>query len=97
MLYSTKIILTTTTQKEGITMPYGNPQAYGSGYIMGQMKKHGEMSDANEAQLYREGLEFSPGIQNGKLTEDAPAESGNKHMGQAAMIMAADKQQGING
>ena len=35
-------------------MPYGNPQAYKSGYIMGQMSKHGEMSDANEAQLYRE-------------------------------------------
>ena len=78
-------------------MPYGNPQAYKSGYIMGQMKKHGEMSDANEAQLYREGLEFNTKINIGKLTEDAPAESGNKHMGQAAMIMAADKQQGING
>ena len=78
-------------------MPYGNPQAYGAGYIMGQMKKHGEMSDANEAQLYREKLEFNTKINIGKLTEDAPAESGNKHMGQAAMIMAADKQKGING
>ena len=78
-------------------MPYGNKKAYGSGYIMGQMKKHGEMSDANEAQLYREKLEFNTKINIGKLTEDAPAESGNKHMGQAAMIMAADKQQGING
>ena len=78
-------------------MPYGNPQAYKSGYIMGQMKKHGEMSDANESQLYREKLEFGTKIDIGKLTEDAPAESGNKHMGQAAMIMAADKQQGING
>jgi len=78
-------------------MPYGNPQAYKSGYIMGQMKKQGEMSDANEAQLYREKLEFNTKINIGKLTEDAPAESGNKHMGQAAMIMAADKQQGING
>ena len=78
-------------------MPYGKPQAYGSGYIMGQMKKHGEMSDANEAQLYREKLEFNTKINIGKLTEDAPAESGNKHMGQAAMIMAADKQKGING
>ena len=78
-------------------MPYGNPHAYGSGYIMGQMKKHGEMSDANEAQLYREKLEFNTKINIGKLTEDAPAESGNKHMGQAAMIMAADKQKGING
>ena len=78
-------------------MPYGNPQAYKSGYIMGQMKKHGEMSDANEAQLYREKLEFNTKINIGKLTEDAPAESGNKHMGQAAMIMAADKQKGING
>ncbi len=78
-------------------MPYGNPQAYKSGYIMGQMKKHGEMSDANESALYREKLEFTPGTQNGKLTESFPSEGGNKHMGQAAMIMAADKQKGING
>ena len=78
-------------------MPYGNPQAYKSGYIMGQMKKHGEMSDANESALYREKLEFTPGTQNGKLTESFPAEGGSKHMGQSAMIMAADKQKGING
>ena len=78
-------------------MPYGNPQAYKSGYIMGQMKKHGATSEVDEAALYRDKLEFSPGTQNGKLTEDFPAESGSKHMGQSAMIMAADKQKGING
>ena len=73
-------------------MAYGNPQAYKSGYIMGQMSKQGEMSDANEASLYREPLEFNTTINVGKLTEDAPAEAGNKHMGQASMIMASDKQ-----
>ncbi len=78
-------------------MPYGNPQAYKSGYIMGQMKKHGATSEVNESALYRTKLEFTPGTKNGKLTEDFPSESGNKHMGQSAMIMAADKQKGING
>ena len=78
-------------------MPYGNPQAYKSGYIMGQMKKHGATSEVDEAALYRTKPEFSPGTQNGKLTEDFPSESGSKHMGQSAMIMAADKQKGING
>lgn len=77
-------------------MPYGNPQAYKSGYIMGQMSKHGEMSDANEAQLYREKLEFTTKTEQGSLIEAVPSESGSKHMGQASMIMAADKQQGIN-
>ena len=78
-------------------MPYGNKQMYKSGYIMGQMSKHGEMSDADESALYREKLEFGTKTNTGKLTEDFPSESGSKHMGQAAMIMAADKQQGING
>tara|TARA_R100000458_G_C8132574_1_gene146987 strand:- start:337 stop:585 length:249 start_codon:yes stop_codon:yes gene_type:complete len=77
-------------------MPYGNPQAYKSGYIMGQMAKHGAVSEVNEAQLYREKNEFGPGIKQGTLTEDFPSESGSKHMGQSGMIMAADKQQGIN-
>jgi hypothetical protein len=77
-------------------MPYGNPQAYKSGYIMGQMSKHGEMSDANESQLYREKLEFTTKIDQGVLIEAVPSESGSKHMGQASMIMSADKQYGIN-
>ena len=59
-------------------MPYGNPKAYKSGYIMGQMKKHGEMSEVNESALYRTKLEFSPGTKNGKLTEDFPSEGGSK-------------------
>jgi hypothetical protein len=77
-------------------MPYGNPQAYKSGYIMGQMAKHGATSEVNEAQLYREKNEFGPGIKQGSLIEAVPSESGSKHMGQNSMIMAADKQQGIN-
>ena len=63
---------------------------------MGQMAKHGAMSEVNEAQLYREKNEFGPGIKQGSLIEAVPSESGSKHMGQASMIMAADKQQGIN-
>ena len=61
-------------------------------YIMGQMSKQGEMSDAKEASLYREGLEFGVGTKQSVLTEDFPSESGNKHMGQASMIMASSKQ-----
>ena len=50
------------------------------------------MSDANESALYREGLEFGVGTKTGVLTEDFPAESGNKHMGQASMIMSSSNQ-----
>ena len=35
-------------------MPERNKHMYGSGYIEKQMPKQGEMSDANEAALYRE-------------------------------------------
>ncbi len=73
-------------------MPQGNKHMYGKGYIMGQMKKQGEFSDAKEDALYREKLEFGVGTKQGVLTEDFPSESGNKHMGQAGMIMAASKQ-----
>ena len=73
-------------------MPAGNNQMYGKGYIMGQMSKQGEMSDANESALYREGLEFGVGTKPGVLTEAFPSEAGNKHMGQAAMIMASSNQ-----
>ena len=73
-------------------MPYGNKQMYGKDYIMKQMGKQGEFNDANESALYREKLEFGVGTKQGVLTEDFPSESGNKHMGQAGMIMAASKQ-----
>ena len=73
-------------------MPAGNKQMYGEGYIMGQMSKQGEMSDANESALYRDVREFGVGTKTGGLTEDFPSEAGNKHMGQAAMIMASSDQ-----
>ena len=73
-------------------MPMGNKQMYGKGYIMGQMRKQGEFNDANESALYREKLEFGVGTKQGVLTEDFPSEGGNKHMGQASMIMASNKQ-----
>ena len=53
-------------------MPAGNKQMYGKGYIMGQMSKQGEMSDANESALYREGLEFDTRSKTDVLTEDMP-------------------------
>ena len=56
------------------------------------MSKQGEMSDAKESRLYREKMEFGVGTKQGVLTEDFPSESGNKHMGQASMIMASSKQ-----
>ena len=65
---------------------------YGKGYIMGQMSKQGEMSDAKESSLYREKMEFGVGTKQSVLTEDFPSESGNKHMGQASMIMASSNQ-----
>ena len=73
-------------------MPQGNKHMYKKGYNMGQMSKQGEFSDAKEDALYREKLEFGVGTKQGVLTEDFPSESGNKHMGQAGMIMAASKQ-----
>jgi len=30
---------------------------YGPGYIMGMMKKQGELSESNESALYREGMD----------------------------------------
>ena len=60
------------------------------------MAKHGAVSEVNEAQLYREKLEFTTKVNQGSLIESVPSESGSKHMGQNSMIMAADKQQGIN-
>ena len=73
-------------------MPTGNKHMYGSGYIMGQMSKQGEFSDAKESNLYREKKEFGVGTKNGVHTEDFPSESGKKHMGQSSMIMNASKQ-----
>ena len=73
-------------------MPAGNKHMYGKGYIMGQMSKQGECSDAKESNLYREKKEFGVGTKNGVLTEDFRSESGNKHMGQNSMIMNASKQ-----
>ena len=45
-------------------MPAGNKHMYGKGYIMGQMSKQGEFSDAKEANLYREKKEFGVGTKN---------------------------------
>ena len=62
-------------------MPEGNKHMYGSGYIEKQMAKQGEMSDANEAALYREKPEFDTKIKsNYPLTENFPSESGSKHI-----------------
>tara|TARA_R100000808_G_C2143971_1_gene151742 strand:+ start:682 stop:915 length:234 start_codon:yes stop_codon:yes gene_type:complete len=74
-------------------MPYGNPKAYKSDYIMGQMKKQGEMSEVGE-KLYREKLDPKVMGENSgafKQTEDSKSASGSAHMKQAGYIMGQSK------
>ena len=77
-------------------MPKGT---YDAGYIMGQMSKQGEMNEANESSLYREGL-----AQNllGTTNLDSynvatPKPAGNRHMGDAGYIMGQTQKQGYQG
>ena len=74
-------------------MPYGNPKAYKSDYIMGQMKKQGEMSEVGE-KLYREKLDPKVMGENSgafKQTEDSKSASGSAHTQQAGYIMGQTK------
>ena len=69
-------------------MPKGVEGAYKSGYIMGQMKKQGEMNEANESSLHREGLDKSiMGANSGefKQIQDSPSSKTN-HRGAAGRI-----------
>ena len=77
-------------------MPKGT---YDKGYIMGQMSKQGEMNEANEGSLYREGLDQmllgSTDLNSYNVASPKPA--GNRHMGQAGYIMGQTQKQGYQG
>ena len=77
-------------------MPKGT---YDAGYIMGQMSKQGEMNEANEGSLYREGLDQmllgSTDLNSYNVATPKPA--GNRHMGQAGYIMGQTQKQGYQG
>ena len=77
-------------------MPKGT---YDAGYIMGQMSKQGEMNEANEGSLYREGLDQNLlGTTNlDSYNVATPKPAGNRHMGDAGYIMGQPQQQGYQG
>ena len=75
-------------------MPKGVEGAYKSGYIMGQMKKQGEMNEANESSLHREGLDSHvTGANSGAWEQSTKSSStsGSAHTKQLAMIMGQSK------
>jgi len=75
-------------------MPKGVEGAYKSGYIMGQMKKQGEMNEANESSLHREGLDSHvTGANSGAWEQSAKSSStsGSAHTKQLGMIMGQSK------
>ena len=75
-------------------MPKGVEGAYKSGYLMGQMKKQGEMNEANESSLHREGLDPQvTGANSGAWEQSAKSSStsGSAHTKQLGMIMGQSK------
>jgi len=75
-------------------MPKGVQGAYKSGYIMGQMSKQGEMNEANEGSLHREGLDSHVmGENSGAFTQSVTSSSGkgSGHTAQLGMIMGSSK------
>ena len=77
-------------------MPKGT---YDAGYIMGQMSKQGEMNEANEGSLYREGLDQNLlGTTNlDSYNVATPKPAGNRHMGDAGYIMGQTQKQAYQG
>ena len=78
-------------------MPKGVEGAYKSGYIMGQKKKQGEMHEANESSLHREGLDSHVmGENSGAFTQSETSSSGkgSEHTAQLGMIMGSSKSSG---
>jgi hypothetical protein len=78
-------------------MPQGVKEAYKSGYILGQMSKQGDMNEANESSLHREGLDGSiAGANAGTIsgpfqsTQDAKSVSSNQ-TGALGTVMGASK------
>ena len=75
-------------------MPKGVEGAYKSGYIMSQMKKQGEMNEANESALHREGLDSHVMGENSGAFEQSvksSSTSGSVHTKQLGMIMGQSK------
>ena len=75
-------------------MPKGVEGAYKSGYIMGQMSKQGEMNEANESSLHREGLNSHVTGENSGAFEQSvksSSTSGSAHTKQLGMIMGQSK------
>ena len=71
-------------------MPKGVEGAYKSGYIMSQMSKQGEFSDANESSLHRERLDPQvTGANSGAFeqTVKSSSTSGSAHTKQLGRIM----------
>ena len=78
-------------------MPKGVEGAYKSGYIRGLMKKQGEMNEANESSLHREGLDSHVmGENSGAFTQSETSSSGkgSEHTAQLGMIMGSSKSSG---
>ena len=78
-------------------MPKGVEGAYKSGYIMGQMKTQGEMNEAYESSLHREGLDSHVmGENSGAFTQSETSSSGkgSEHTAQLGMIMGSSKSSG---
>ena len=75
-------------------MPKGVEGAYKSGYIMSQMSKQGEFSDANESALHREKLDPRVvGANSGAWEQSVKSSStsGSAHTKQLGMIMGQSK------
>ena len=66
-------------------------KAYWADYIMGMMSKQGELSEAAEGSLYREGLEFPTRVKTGPITEDMPKKQTKPTVEASFNTMAEDR------
>ena len=66
---------------------------YGKGYIMGQMKKQGELNSASESSLHREKKESKliGGTDQGALQVDMPRQPDPKNKVDPAVFRMADQ------
>ena len=66
---------------------------YGKGYIMGQMKKQGELNSASESSLHREKKESKliGGTDQGALQVDMPRQPDPKNKVDPAVFRMADE------
>ena len=66
---------------------------YGKGYIMGQMKKQGELNSASESSLHREKKDSKliGGTEQGALQVDMPRQPDPKNKVDPAVFRMADE------